>query len=127
VKTLYAKIIVEEIIRLQAHGFSAEETREYLQEHYQKKPALNTIYNYRKSPIGQEILEELIRQQERSILKTDSTNPTLAMKYRSDLIGKLMDKILPTKQEIRTDLNVNGLSEGINSIIKFSQDESNEG
>ena len=100
---LYSKLIIEQFIRLQAHGFSAEETRDYIQEHYEKKPCLDTIYRHRKSPIGKEMLEELIRQQERSILKQDTANPPLAMKYRSDLIGKMMDKLLPDLAHIESE------------------------
>lgn len=101
-KTLYSKIITEEIIRLQAHGFSAEETRDYLQKEYDIRPALNTIYKHRRSPVGVEMLQELIRQQERDILKSSTENRALALKYRSDLIGKLMDKLLPDLANIET-------------------------
>ena len=92
---MYTKIITEEIIRLQANGFTAEETRTYLKDNYQINIGLNTVYRHRHSPIGHEMLMELIRHQERSILKADSTNPALAMKYRADLISKIADKVMP--------------------------------
>ena len=108
-KSLYQKSITEEIIRLQANGFSAEETRAYLKKEKDIEPALNTIYKHRRSPIGVEMLNELIRHQERSILKADSSDPSLAMKYRADLIAKMMDKILPdlTYSEHKEDININ--------------------
>ena len=99
---MYSRIITEEIIRLQAHGFTVKETQNYLQEHYSVKPSRNTISRHRCSPIGKEMLEELIRQQERSILKQDTESPQLAMRYRSDLIGKMMDKLLPTLANVET-------------------------
>jgi len=53
------------------------------------------------------------------------SNPEKAL----DKLVYLMGKGMTQKQEIKTEgnLNVTGLNEGINSIIKFSQDESNEG
>ena len=105
---MYSKLITEEIIRLQANGFTAEETLTNLQEHHNIKPHLNTIYNHRTSPVGVEMLQELIRHQERSILKADSSDPALAMRYRSDLIGKMMDKLLPdlVYSEHKEDVNI---------------------
>ena len=54
------------------------------------------------------MLQELIRHQERSILKADSSDPALAMRYRSDLIGKMMDKLLPdlVYSEHKEDVNI---------------------
>jgi len=104
VNLLYSKIIIEEIIRFQALGFSAEETRIALKDKYGKQPALNTIYKYRRSPIGQEMIEELIRHQERDILKADSENIGLAMKYRDKLLALLLpQKIMSYHKE---DVNI---------------------
>jgi hypothetical protein len=104
---LYSKIITEEIVRLQANGFTAEETREYLKENHQISIGLNTVYRHRHSPVGVEMLQELIRHQERSILKADSTSPALAMKYRDKLIEKMINKIMPdlvySKAEVKSE------------------------
>jgi len=103
---MYSRIITEEIVRLQANGFTIKETQDYLQEHYSIRPHRNTVHNHRHSPIGVEMLQELIRHQERSILKADSDKPALAMKYRADLIGKMMDKLMPTKIESYQKMDV---------------------
>ena len=121
-KSLYSKTVTEEIIRLQANGFSAQETRTYLQDNQQINPALNTIYKHRRSPIGQEMLQELIRHQERSILKADSTEPALAMKYRSDLIGKMMDKLMPNLNYIASEQTINK-KEDVTLNINVSADQ----
>ena len=122
-KTLYAKTVIEEIIRLQANGFSAEETRAFLKEEKNIEPALNTIYKHRRSPIGHEMLMELIRHQERSILKADSTNPALAMKYRADLISKIADKVLPDLVYSRHEEDVNIVNRNVIQIDNLNADE----
>ena len=113
---MYPKHITHEIIRLQANGFTIRETQAYLKEHYQINPHRNTVHSHRHSPIGIEMLNELIRHQERSILKADSTDPQSAMRYRADLIGKMMNKLMPDlnyvsseqtiKEEITHNINV---------------------
>ena len=119
---LYSKLITEEIVRLQANGFSGEETRTYLKEHYEINPGINTIYRHRHSPIGLEMLNELIRHQERSILKADSNDPALAMNYRDKLIDKMMDKLMPDLNYVASDQNINK-TEAITHNINVSADE----
>ena len=117
---MYSKIITQEIIRLQANGFTITETQAYLTEHYQINPHRNTVHAHRHSPIGVEMLQELIRHQERSILKANETNPALAMKYRSDLIGKIADKLMPDLNYTASDINKN---EVITHNINISADQ----
>jgi len=103
VKLMYSKMVTEKIIEYQALGFSAEETKTAFLDKTGKAPCLNTIYKHRRSPVGMEMLRELIRHQERSILKTDNEHErALAMRYRDSLIGKLMDRLMPPviRQEI---------------------------
>ena len=120
---MYPKIITEEIIRLQASGFTIKETQEYLHEHYQIQPHRNTVHIHRHSPIGQEMLFELIRHQQRSILKADSSDPALAMKYRSDLIGKIADKIMPDLVYSKHESDVNITERKITQIDNLNADE----
>ena len=100
---MYSKLVIEEIIRLQALGFSGEETRETLQNKFGIRPCLDTVYRHRRSPIGAEMLHELIRHQERDILKADSEGQRqIAMRYRDKLIEKLMDKLMPDLAQIES-------------------------
>jgi hypothetical protein len=97
---MYPKTVTSQIIHYQALGFTASETQDVLQEKFNIKPHLNTIYNHRRSPYGVEILCELIRHQERDILKCSTAEDReLAMKYRDKLIEKLMDRLLPKRFE----------------------------
>ena len=102
---MYSKIITQRIIELQAKGFSAEETKKILLEKDGLDISVDTIYRHRKSPVGQELIAELIRQQERSIVRADSTDPPLAMKYRNELL-----KIL-TLQNPQVNVTVNATAQ----------------
>jgi hypothetical protein len=93
---MYARSITQRIVELQAHGFSATETQKALNEQYSINIGINTVYRHRKSDVGQEIIEELIRQQERDILKSDSDDRELAMRYRNELLKIL----IPSRMEI---------------------------
>lgn len=98
---MYAKTVTEKIIHYQALGFTGEETRNALQEDFGIHPCLNTVYKHRRSPVGVEMLCELIRHQERDILKASSTEQReIAMKYRDKLIEKLMDRLFPRLTQI---------------------------
>jgi hypothetical protein len=99
---MFTKSVTEEIIHYQALGFSASETKTALKDKNEIEISLNTIYKHRASPIGQEIASELLRQQERSILKTDGSNPELAMRYRNELL-----KILIPQMTINLNKNIN--------------------
>jgi hypothetical protein len=96
---MYPKIITEKIIELQAKGFSAEETRSYFQQEQGLKIGLNTVYRPRKSVVGQEIADEMVRTQQRSILKQEEKNPALAMKYRNELLKLLIPQRIEQKIE----------------------------
>jgi gamma-glutamyl phosphate reductase len=93
---MYSRIITQRIVELQAHGFSATETQKALQDEYDISVGINTVYRHRKSSVGQEIIEELIRQQERDILKSDADDRELAMRYRNELLKIL----IPSRMEI---------------------------
>jgi hypothetical protein len=97
---MYSKPILEEIVIHQAYGFSGEESREALKNKFGVKPCLDTIYRHRKDPVGKELLLELIRHQERDILKADSEDREQAMRYRDKLIEKLMDRLMPTLTQV---------------------------
>lgn len=97
---MYARTITQRIIELQAKGFTLNETKDYLDKEYGINIHINTIWNHRKSPAGQEIIDELIRQQERAILKADVEDRALAMKYRNELLKILLPQRIEAKGEI---------------------------
>jgi hypothetical protein len=87
---MYPKTVIEKVVEYWALGFSAHETRIALQENHQIKICLDTIYKMRHGLTAQNLTDELIRRQERSILKADTENPALAMKYRNELLKILL-------------------------------------
>ena len=104
---MYARSITQRIVELQAHGLSATETQKALKEEYDINIGINTVYRHRKSPVGQEIIEELIRQQERAILKADMEDKALAMKYRNELLKILIPQRVEAITYQQTEENVN--------------------
>ncbi len=103
---MYSKIIIQKIIDYQARGLSAEETKQALSERDHVKIHINTIYTLRKSPVGKEILEELIRQQERDISRADSEDRSEAMKYRNELIKIYAQILLPQQPIVQNNISV---------------------
>lgn len=93
----YSKEVTALIITDHAKGATAEETRKHVEEVYGYAPTLNTIYAHRHSVTTEQIVDELLRQQERDITKAES--PALRMKYRDLLLAKLM----PLKVEQHID------------------------
>lgn len=87
---MYPRTVTEKIVEYWALGFSAEETREVLIEKQGVTIALNTIYAHRHSLTAQHLVDQLIHRQERAILKADTDNPALAMKYRNELLKILL-------------------------------------
>jgi hypothetical protein len=118
---MYPRQVTELIIYYQALGFSAEETRKVLKEQNGININLNTIYKHRRSPIGQEMINELIRQQQRDILKVDAENKPLAMKYRNELLKLLLQK--PTEINVSASAKAQtGIDEEVQEIIKLSRE-----
>jgi DNA-binding transcriptional MerR regulator len=111
---MYHRNITERIIELQAKGFSAEETRQALQEQNSINIGIATIYRHRTGAIAQEITDELIRQQQRDILRQQQTNPELALKYRNELLKLL----IPVKAEILSK-NLNVSQSEVKHVIEF--------
>ncbi len=99
---MYQRNITEKIVDLQALGFSASETVDYLRSKNKVRIGINTVYRHRKSATAREIVDELIRRQERAIATEEAHNPALAMKYRD----KLLDKLLPLRIEQTVDQTV---------------------
>jgi hypothetical protein len=96
---MYPKLVTEKIIELQAKGFSAEETRSYFKQEQDLNIGINTIYRHRKSVVGQEIADEMVRAQQRSIRRQEEKNPGLAMKYRNELLKLLIPQRIEQKIE----------------------------
>lgn len=123
---MYPRHITQRIIELQAKGFGAYETKEYLDKEYGINIHPNTIYNHRKSPVGQEIIDELIRQQERAILRADAEDRKLAMHYRNELLKILLPQRIEAIskqviQHIEEKRDVTILAEYVGSLDKATE------
>jgi hypothetical protein len=99
---MYSKNVTEKIVEYWALGYSAEETRGMLLRERNVGICLTTIYKHRHSLTAQNLIDELMRRQERAILKADTDDPALAMKYRNELL-----KILVPQRIESLSLNVN--------------------
>jgi len=111
---MYSKEVTATILADFAKGASAEETRLHLEEVLGVKPALNTIYAHRKSVTVEQLVDELLRQQERDITK--ETDSYKRMMFRD----KLLDKLMPLKQEIVTkNLNINREIQEVRHVIEL--------
>ena len=117
VKTTYPKTVTEKIVEYWALGFSAEETRQALYDKQQVKVCLNTVYKHRHSLTAQDLIDELIRRQERAITKADAENPALAMKYRD----KLLEKLMPQRFEAHTLEEVRVEEKHVNITANLTQ------
>jgi len=94
---MYSKEVTTIILADWAKGASAEETRKHLEDTVGISPCLNTIYTHRNGLTAQMLVDELLRQQQRDIVKAD--NPALRMKYRDLLLAKLMPQRVEQKIE----------------------------
>lgn len=103
---VYSKEVTAQILADFARGASAEETHKHLLDLYGKAPCINTIYTHRKSITAEQIVDELLRQQERDITKT--SHEELRLKYRNELLKILLpQKILAYTKTETTNTNVN--------------------
>ena len=113
VKTMYSKEVTSIILAEWAKGASAEETRKHLQEQLGIKPCLNTIYAHRNGLTAQQLIDELLRQQQRDITK--ELNSEVRMKYRNELLKILLPQRIESysesysKEEKNVNVNVEGL------------------
>jgi hypothetical protein len=103
---MYPKTITEKIVEYWALGFSAEETRKALEETQGKKACLDTIYRHRHSLTAQNLIDELIRRQERAIFKADTDMPEVGMKYRNELLKILLPQKIEAVSYEKIDENV---------------------
>jgi len=120
---MYQKAITERIVELWAHGFSAEETRQALQEQFNIKPCLDTVYKHRHSLTAQDLIDQLIRQQERAILKADTDDRELAMKYRNELLKILLPQRIEAMSYSRQDVNVRKVEFVVSPKLLVKKDE----
>ena len=112
----FSKLITQKIIEYWGLGFTAEETVKALLDDG-VKISLHAVYNHRKSLTAQNLIDELIRRQERAVLKADTDSPALAMKYRNELLKLLMPQ--------RIEAAVSGLPKLLVEIVdnvKLKQD-----
>jgi hypothetical protein len=119
---MYSKEVTAIIMQDWGKGASAEETVSHLKQIYGKAPCLNTIYAHRNSLTAKDLVDELLRQQERDITK--STDEELKLKYRNELLKIFIPQmtINLSKQEI----NVTGkpdLTNQVNELIQISRAE----
>jgi len=96
---MFSKQITQQIVEHWGLGFTAEESQKALADNG-ITISLHTIYNHRRSLTAQNLIEELIRRQERAILKADADSPELAMKYRNELLKILVPQRIETKGEL---------------------------
>jgi hypothetical protein len=101
---MFNKQTTEKIVELWGLGFTATETVTALKDEG-ITISLHTVYNHRRSLTAQNLIDELIRRQERAILKADADNPALAMKYRNELLRLLLPQKIETDQQI-TQVNL---------------------
>ena len=59
------------IVQCWCNGLTAVETVAYLKEKHKISVALQTVYNHRKSLTAQDMVDELLRQQNRDIALAD--------------------------------------------------------
>ena len=85
----FSKQVTHKIVEHWGLGFTAEESQKALVDDG-IKISLHTVYNHRRSLTAQNLIDELIRRQERASLKADADHPELAMKYRSELLKILV-------------------------------------
>jgi hypothetical protein len=105
---MYSRAVTQRIIELQALGFSAEETRKRLREREGITLNLNTVYRHRRSQVGREIIDELIRTQLRSIAHAATGKGSAqAMKYRNELLKILIPVRIESLSIQKTEANVN--------------------
>lgn len=83
---MYSKLIIDKIIDDWVKGASAQETQHHIQNTYNKKPSLTTIYKYRDKQTAEQRAEELLKHQLRSITKAEPDDLKLAMHYRNELL-----------------------------------------
>jgi len=114
----FNKTVIQKIVYLWGLGLTAEETQKILIENNKIKISLHTIYNKRNSITAQQMIDELLRVQQRDIAAADSK--ALRMKYRNELLKIL----LPQRIEQKTNVNmhITGLDQDINKIIQFSKE-----
>ena len=91
---VYSKEITAVILSDYAKGASAEETIKHLTEAYGVTPNINTIYSHRKSLTAEQLVDELIRQQQRDITKEPDSQRRMFFR------DKLLDKLMQLKIEI---------------------------
>ena len=113
VKSMYPKTVTEKIVEYWGLGFSAAETRKALMEKQGVTCCLNTIYKHRHSLTAQDLVDELIRRQQRAIFKADVDNPEAGMKYRNELLKILLPQrieslsIQKIEQHVKIDVSEN--------------------
>lgn len=115
----YGKEIKATAISDHSKGATATEIQKHLTEVYNVKPCTNTIYDWISNVTIEQIVDELMRQQERDITKESDSD--LRMHYRNELLKLLM----PAKQEIISkSLNVNkNINETTFNLKSYSEED----
>ena len=102
---MYSKEVTALILQDWAKGASAEETRNHIQEVLGVKPCLNTIYTHRNGLTAENLIDELLRQQQRDITKSD--NEKTRMYFRNELIRALLPHRIEALSYHKEDININ--------------------
>ena len=116
---MFSRAVTQRIIELQAIGLSAEETRKRLRERDDITLSLNTVYNHRRSSVGREIIDELIRMQLRSIAHAAAGKGSAqAMKYRNELLKILIPVRIENLSVHKEEISI---KTQVEQIISFSR------
>jgi len=104
------------VIELKAQGYTIDEIAEKL------KVSNSTVDRDLKSADVQAFLDALVQRQ---IADIEGSKPTARLRWRSDLL----DKLLPRKPSDKVEVNVNqtnSLSRDLEQIVQFSRNQETE-
>jgi len=110
----YSKEVTALILSDWAKGVTAVETQTHLRDVLGKTVSTPTIYRHRHSLTTQDLIDELLRQQERDIITVDSKK--LAMHYRNELLKIL----LPVRiEQLSMNINKNTSETTVKHVVEL--------
>ena len=98
---MYRKEITRLIIECWGKGLSAEETREFIHRKEDILIGLATVYRHRHSITGQQMVDEIFREQRRDIALEQ--NGETRMKYRNELLKILVPQRIESYSKIESE------------------------
>ena len=113
---MYRKEVTRLIIECWGKGLSAEETREFITRKHEISVGLATIYRHRHSLTGQQMIDEIYKEQRRDIAL--EPNSEIRMNYRDKLLTKLIPAISISYNKTEIE-NKNSLPD----LSKYSEED----